>query len=102
MTLFHEDIEVRDMGTDSESPACALLVMCGACGRGIEAPLPIDRDALARFLAQNAWYLSILTAPGQVPILFGALCGDCAPGVFPPEIIRAAEERRQRMLQGDQ
>lgn len=89
------------MSNDPEtSLRCALLVMCGACGRGIEVPLPTDRDVLAHFLAQSAWFVSILTPPGQVPILFGALCGDCAPSVFPPEILRAAEEQRQKMLQG--
>jgi hypothetical protein len=75
--------------------------MCSECGRGLEVPLPVDRDAFARFLALNAWFMSILTSPGQVPILFGALCGDCAPKVFSPEVLQAAEARRQRMLQGE-
>jgi hypothetical protein len=89
------------MSNDPETgPQCALFVMCGECGQGAEVPLPIDREGLARFLAQSAWFMSILTPPGQVPILFGALCGECATRVFPPEVLRTAEERRQRMLQG--
>jgi hypothetical protein len=84
---------------ESEVP-CALLVMCSECGRGVEVPLPIDRDALARFLVLRAWFVSILTAPGQTPILFGAVCNECAPKVFSPEVLRAAEERRQKLLQG--
>lgn len=82
-------------------PECALLVMCGECGRGTEALLPLDRESLARFLCKIGWFMSILTEPGHVPILFGALCGDCASGVFPPEVIQAAEARRKRMLQGE-
>lgn len=84
-------------------PRCALLVMCIECGRGAEAPLPIDRNALALFLAQISWYASVLTPPGQgpeVPILLAALCTSCASIVFPPEVLRAAEARRQQLLQG--
>ncbi len=89
------------MSNDPEtSPKCALLVMCGECGRGVEVPLPLSHASLERFLAQSAWFMSVLTPPGEVPILFGALCGDCAPSAFPPEVLRVAEERRQRMLQG--
>jgi hypothetical protein len=80
-------------------PPCALLVMCNECGRGVEMPLPIDHASFARCLAQYAWFVAILTPPGQVPILFGALCGDCAPKVFSPEILQAAVERRQKLLQ---
>ena len=82
-------------------PPCALLVMCVECGRGVEAPLPTDRDILARFLAQHGWFMTVMAPPRQgpeTPILLGALCGTCAPTVFPPEVMKAAEERRQLML----
>lgn len=79
----------------------ALLVMCNECGRGVAVSLPIDHESFARSLAQLAWFVALLTPSGQVPTLFGALCGDCAPKVFSPEILRAAEERRQWMLQGE-
>lgn len=89
------------MSNDPEtSPKCALLVLCGECGRGVEVPLPTDRDALERFLAQHSCFMAVLTPPGQQPVLFGAICGECAPRVFTPEVIRAAEERRQKLLQG--
>jgi len=77
--------------------------MCVECGKGIEAPLPTDRDAIARLLAQRGWFTSVLTQPGQgpeVPILIGALCETCAPTVLPAEVLRAAEAQRQKMLQG--
>jgi len=88
-------------GSALPPPPCALLVMCNECGSGAEVPLPIDREGLARFLVLQGWHVGILTPPGQVPILLSALCGGCAPKVFPPEALRAAEERRQRMLQGE-
>jgi hypothetical protein len=81
------------------SPPCALLVMCNECGRGVEILLPIDHESFARSLARHVWLVVILTPPGQTPILYGALCGDCAPKVFSPEILRTAEERRQKLLQ---
>lgn len=80
-------------------PKDAWLVMCLHCGQGTEAPLPFDRDGLARFLAQLGWYMSVLTPPGQVPVLFAALCSSCAPTVFPPAALKAAEEHRQSLLQ---
>lgn len=82
-------------------PPCALLVMCNECGRGLEVPLPINHESFSRSLAMQACFVAILTPPGQVPILFCPVCGDCAPKVFSPEILRAAEERRQRLLRGE-
>ena len=79
----------------------ALFLMCVECGQGVEALLPIDRDGIALLLAQHAWFVSVMTPPGQgpdVPIVFGALCGQCAPKVFPPEVMKAAEERRKLLL----
>lgn len=43
----------------------------------------------------------VLAAPGQgdlVPIVFGALCPDCAKRIYPPELLKAAEEVRDRLL----
>jgi hypothetical protein len=84
-------------------PPCALLVMCCDCGKGLEAPLPLDQATFALFLARQSWFVSVLSPPGQgpeKPLLFGALCMECAPKVFPPEVMKAAEERRQQMLAG--
>lgn len=81
------------------APRCALLVMCTECGRGTEAPLPLDHDALSRFLAQIGWYPVVLTPPGEVPIVLSALCGSCASTIFSSEVMTVAEERRQQLLQ---
>jgi hypothetical protein len=89
------------MTTDPLAPTCALLVMCVECGQGAEVPLPTDRDAIARLLAKKGWFTSVLSPPGQgpeVPILIGALCASCAPTVFPPEVLKVAEERRKKIL----
>jgi hypothetical protein len=86
-------------------PRTAWLLMCVQCGQGTEAPLPLDRDGVALFLAQIGWYVSVLTPPGQgpeVPILLAALCPNCAPAIYPPEVMRVAEERRKQMLQAAQ
>lgn len=88
----------EDPRTGTADPACALLVMCVECGDGAEVQLPTDRDAIARVLAQRAWHMSVLTPPGQVPIVFGAVCASCAPRVYPPEVLKIAEERRQKLL----
>ena len=94
-----DDVEVKDMSSNPPTElSCSLLVLCVECGSGVEVPLPIDRDALARFLAQCGWFMAIMTGPGHLPILFGVLCPGCAPRVFSPEILRAAEERRQKLL----
>ena len=90
--------EVRNMTESMPMPPCALLVMCNECGRGVEMPLPIDYASFTRHLARHAWFGAILTSPGQVPILYTALCGDCAPKVFSPVILQSAEERRQKLL----
>lgn len=86
-------------------PRTAWLLMCVQCGQGTEAPLPLDRDGTARFLALIGWYVSVLTPPGQgpeVPILLAALCASCAQAIYPPEVMKVAEERRQQMLQAAQ
>jgi hypothetical protein len=86
-------------------PALALLVMCVECGAAVEARLPIESRAIALLLAQRGWFMSVLTPPGQgpeVPIVFGALCGSCAPKVYPPEVLEVAEARRQDLLRAAQ
>jgi hypothetical protein len=87
--------------TKLPEPTFALWVMCVECGQGVEAPMPLDHRALSLLLAQRAWFPSVLTPPGQnpeVPILLGALCATCAPNVYPAEVLKVAEERRQKLL----
>jgi hypothetical protein len=84
------------------APKFALLVMCVECGDGVEALLPIDYRAIELLLAQRGWHMSALTPPGQgpeVPIVLGVLCSTCAPKIFPPEGVKALEDRRQMILQ---
>ncbi len=86
----------------ASAPPCSLLVMCVECGRGIEVPLPTDRSQIDHLLAQQDWFMSVLTPPNQdpsVPIVVGALCANCAPAVYPPEVLRAAKERRLKLLE---
>lgn len=86
-------------------PKCALLIMCEKCGEGVDALLPIEHRSIAILLAQRGWFMSVVSPPGQgpeVPIVFAALCGTCAQQVFPPEVYKAAEARRQMLLQAVQ
>ena len=86
-------------------PVCALLAMCVECGQGIEVLLPVDVRWLAFFLAQSGWFISVMTPPDQgseVPMLLGPLCTACAQQVYSPEVFKAAEERRQQILQAAQ
>jgi hypothetical protein len=83
----------------------ALLVTCVECGEGVEALLPIEHRTFELLLAQRGWFMSALSPPGrgpEVPIVLGALCATCAPKVFPPEGLKALEERCQRILQAAQ
>lgn len=86
------------------SPKCALIVMCVECSDGAPVSLPMDREALALTLARRGWFEAVVPGPpGQgpeVPILLGALCGACAPKIFPPEVLKGAEDRRQKIVQG--
>lgn len=96
------DPAARAAAPATAEPRFALLVMCTECGQGTEAPLPLDRVSLERFLAKIGWYTAVLTPPDQgpeVPILLSALCASCSPNVFPPEVMKVAEERRQQLLQ---
>lgn len=86
-------------------PACALLALCVECGQGIELPLPIDQRALAFLLAQAQWFISVMSPPGQgpvAPMILGPLCATCAQQIYPPEVLAAAEQRRQQILQAAQ
>jgi hypothetical protein len=85
----------------TSEPKCSLLVMCLECGDGMEAELPLDQRSLTLLIARRGWYTSVLTPPGQgpeVPLVFGVVCAACAPKVYPPEILMAAEERRKTYL----
>ena len=83
-------------------PVCALLAMCVECGEGTELPLPVDQRALAFFLAQRGWFISVMSPPNQgpeAPMILGPLCTACAQQVYPPEVFVVAEQRRQQLLQ---
>lgn len=92
--------------TDASIPpaTCALLVMCVDCGQGLELPLPIDRDTFPRLLAQHGWFVAVLTPPSppgqepQTPVVLGALCGSCAPKVYPPEVLQKIAEQQRLWL----
>lgn len=86
-------------------PSFALLVMCVECGDGAELPLPIDGRLLAFHLAQRGWFVTVVSPPGQgieTPYVLGPLCAACAPKVYSPEVLAAAEERRQQLLRAAQ
>ena len=82
-------------------PTCALLVMCAACGAGVEAPLPIDRPTIELFLARQGWFMGVLSPP-EAQILLGAICTACAQERYPPEVFKVVEERRRLLLQAAQ
>ena len=95
----------KDQAPSGAPPNCAVLVLCVECGDGAEVPLPMDHRSLAFYLAHRGWFVTTMTPPGQgpeVPILFGALCTTCAQKVYAPEVFKAADERRQQMLQAAQ
>lgn len=88
-------------------PKAEVLLMCVHCGQGIETSLPTDHAAIELLLAQRGWFVAFLSPPpppGKTPekILFAPLCAPCAPTVFPPPALKAAEEHRKRLLQGAQ
>ena len=67
-------------------------------------PLPLDREGLSRFLARVGWYMVMMTPPTQppeVPILFAAICIACVQMAYPPDILKSAEEQRQRLLHSE-
>lgn len=89
------------MSAKAPLPMFKLLVICAECERGVEVPLPTDRPLFALSLVQQGWFMSVLSPPNQdpaVPITVGALCDSCAPRVWPPEILKTAEEWRQKLL----
>ncbi len=82
-------------------PACAMLARCVECGHGAELPLPFDQRALSIMLAQVGWFISVLSPPGQGSdrIVIGPLCGMCAQKIYPADMYKMAEQRRQQLLQ---
>lgn len=83
-------------------PLCSMLAMCVECGHGIELPLPLDQRALSQMLAAVGWFISVLQPPTQDPqarMVIGPLCAACAQQVYPPEVFKMAEQRRQQLLQ---
>jgi hypothetical protein len=83
------------------APKVALLVTCVECGEGFEALMPIEHKAITIALALRGWFMSVLTPPSQnpeVPVLFGVLCSTCAPKIYPPEVMKVAEEQRRAIV----
>ena len=80
------------------SDAFELRVPCVECREALVARLPIDKTAIADLTDEHLWHLTVLTPPGQgeVPIVLGLLCPSCAKKVYPPELLKAAAERRAR------
>lgn len=82
-------------------PKAALLVLCMECGDRVEALMPIEHKAITILLAQRGWHMPMMRPPRQnpeVPALFGVHCATCAPKLYPPEMLKAAEEHRQMIL----
>ena len=55
-----------------------------------------DKDSIADLVDDHLWILSTLTPPGSKTIVLGLLCPRCAERIYPPEVLRAAEEARQK------
>ena len=86
-------------------PRCALLAMCVECGDGVELLLPMDARWLSFFLAERGWFISVMSPPNQgpeAPMLLGPICTECAQKIYSPEVYKAAEGRRQQLLQAAQ
>jgi hypothetical protein len=74
----------------------SLRVPCVECSEALVAPLPIEHMALSDLADERAWFLTVMTPPGQAPITLGALCPSCATRVYTPEVLAAAVEARDR------
>jgi hypothetical protein len=86
-------------------PSTALLMMCVECGDGMQMPLPLDMRRLSFFLAQNAWFPSVVSPPNQgaeAPMVIAPLCAACAKKVYPAEMFKVIEERRLSLLKAAQ
>ena len=82
-----------------KEPESALQVSCVECRNAIVAAFPVGREEFARILAKQGWYLSVMSPPGQAGlVLLGPVCNDCAPRVYDPDLFKAAEEARLRLL----
>mgnify|MGYP001590491045 FL=1 len=56
---------------------------------------PLTQEGLLAHLKAKAWFLSVVTPPGQgpdVPIVMAPLCRPCAVAVM-PELVKAVEEK---------
>lgn len=74
-----------------------LLVFCCDCGASAAVPFPVVQDELTRLLDTEGWILSMVTPPGEPDAHWAALCKDCAPKHYPPELLaRAREALRKR------
>jgi hypothetical protein len=80
-------------------PESGLQVSCVECRNAIAVSFPIGRQAFAHVVAKLGWYLSVLTPPGQPGlVLLGPVCNECAPRVYEPDLLKAAEEARLRLV----
>lgn len=77
----------------------ALQIACVECRNAIVSAFPVGREEFARIVAKQGWYLSVLSPPGQGGLtLLGPVCNECAPRVYDPDLFKAAEEARLRLL----
>jgi hypothetical protein len=74
----------------------SLRVPCVECRDALVVPLPYAKDSIADLVDDHLWILSTLTPPGSKTIVLGLLCPRCAERIYPPEVLRAAEEARQK------
>jgi hypothetical protein len=74
----------------------SLRVPCVECSDALVAPLPIEHMALSDIADEHAWFLTVMTPPGQAPVTLGALCPSCAARVYSPDVLAAAVTARER------
>jgi hypothetical protein len=102
LSLLVELVTRERLATMSEDRTFQAVVMCIGCGQGVEAPLPLTREALALQLARLGWFLSIVSEPNpdpKVPITTAPLCSPCAQKMQSPEAFKAADDRRRQAVE---
>jgi hypothetical protein len=76
------------------SPPIFLNIACAECGKWIEAKIGVDTtldlDELKKWIYH--WVISITSPLGSDKIVMAPVCGECAPKVFPPEVLKRAQE----------